>query len=113
MTTQEAVVPLETRNANSYLLAFDNTNGLMMGVAVENISAANAVIPVVICDDNGVVIGVPGASIAVPGNGHSSFVLSDPALGFPVTANIRGTIEFDTPSGGPDQRPGTALLAAQ
>ena len=100
VTSQEAVVPMETRNANSYLLAFDNTSGLVLGVAVENVSAANAVIPVVICDENGVVISAPGASISVPGNGHSSFVLSDSILGFPVTANIRGTIEFDTPIGG-------------
>ena len=27
-------------------------------------------------------------------------MLSDATLGFPVTANIRGTIEFDTPPGG-------------
>ena len=33
VTTQEAVVPLETRNAFSYLLAFDNnTSGLVLGV---------------------------------------------------------------------------------
>ncbi len=38
-TAQEAVVPMETRNASSYLLAFDNTNGLVLGVAVENVSA--------------------------------------------------------------------------
>ncbi len=100
VTTQEAVVPMETRNASSYLLAFDNTNGLVLGVAVENVSAANAVIPVVIRDETGVVISAPGASISVPGNGHFSFVLSDPALGFPVTANIRGTVEFDTPAAG-------------
>jgi hypothetical protein len=100
VTTQEAVVPMETRNASSYLLAFDNTNGLVLGVAVENVSATNAVIPVVIRNETGVVISAPGASISVPGNGHTSFVLSDPALGFPVTANIRGTIEFDTPAGG-------------
>ncbi|HSR07854.1 MAG TPA: DUF4185 domain-containing protein [Bryobacteraceae bacterium] len=100
VTTQEAVVPMETRNASSYLLAFDNTNGLVLGVALENISAADAVIPVVIRDENGVVISAPGTSISVPGNGHFSFVLSDPANGFPVTASIRGTIEFDTPAGG-------------
>jgi len=99
-TAQEAVVPIETRNASSYLLAFDNTNGLVLGVAVENVSAQSAVIGVVIRDDGGNVISAPGASISVPGNGHFSFVLSDPAVGFPVTANIRGTIEFDTPSGG-------------
>ncbi|HSR05928.1 MAG TPA: NF038122 family metalloprotease [Bryobacteraceae bacterium] len=34
---QEAVVPLETRNASSYLLAFDNTGGVLLGVAVENV----------------------------------------------------------------------------
>ena len=99
-TEQEAVVPMETRTASSYLLAFDNTNGLVLGVALQNVSAANAVIPVVIRDENGVLISAPGASITLPGNGHISFVLSDPALGFPVTANIRGTIEFNTPAGG-------------
>jgi hypothetical protein len=30
-TNQEAVVPLETRNAPSYLLAFDNTNNVLNG----------------------------------------------------------------------------------
>ncbi len=99
-TSQEAVVPMETRNASSYLLAFDNTNGLVLGVAVENVSSSNAVIPVIIRDETGAVISAGGASISVPGNGHFSFVLSDPTLGFPVTAGKRGTIEFDTPAGG-------------
>jgi hypothetical protein len=100
LTTQEAVVPLETRNAPSYLLAFDNTSGLVLGVALVNVSAANAVIPVIIRDETGVVISAPGASISLAGNGHTSFVLSGLPPGFPVTANKRGTIEFDTPAGG-------------
>ena len=100
VTTQEAVVPLETRNASSYLLAFDNTNGLVLGVALQNVSAQNAVIPVIIRDDAGVMISTPGASISLAGKGHTSFVLSDSVNGFPVTANKRGTIEFDTPAGG-------------
>jgi Beta-galactosidase len=100
VTTQEAVVPMETRNASSYLLAFDNTNGLVLGVAVENVSGQNALIPVIIRDDTGAVVSSPGASISLGGNGHIAFVLSDPLLGFPVTANKRGTIEFDTPAGG-------------
>jgi hypothetical protein len=100
VTTQEAVVPMETRKASSYLLAFDNTNGLVLGVAVENVSTQNAVIGVMIRDDTGVAISAPGATISLGGNGHTSFVLSDPVLGFPVTANKRGTIEFDTPAGG-------------
>jgi Putative Ig domain len=100
LTTQEAVVPLETRNASSYLLAYDNTGGVVLGVAVQNVSAQNAVIPVIIRDDTGVVISAPGATISLAGSSHTSFVLSDPAVGFPVTANGRGTIEFDTPAGG-------------
>jgi hypothetical protein len=100
LTTQEAVVPLERRDAPSYVLAFDNTYGMVLGVAVENVSSSNAVIPVIIRDESGVVISAMGASISLPGNGHTSFVLSDPDLGFPVTASIRGTIEFDTPTDG-------------
>jgi hypothetical protein len=95
--SQEAVVPLEARNESSYLLAFDNTGGVTLSVAVESVSALPASIGVVIRDDNGVQIGAPGASIAVARNGHTSFVVSDQ---YPVTANQRGTIEFDTPTGG-------------
>jgi hypothetical protein len=100
MTAQEAVVPLETRNASSYVLPFDNNGGLVLGVAVKNVSAQSATIPVIIRDDTGALIGPPGATISLSGNGHTSFVLSDPVNGFPVTANKRGTIEFDTPAGG-------------
>ena len=99
-TNQEAVVPLETRSAGSYLLAFDNTGGRTLGVALANISAQTATIPVIIRSDSGTVISAAGAAISLAGNGHTSFGLADPVLGFPVTANIRGTIEFDTPAGG-------------
>ena len=100
VTHQEAVVPLETRSARSYLLAFDNTGGLTLGVAVANLSAQTASIPVIIRSDNGTVISAPGAAISLAGNGHTSFGLADPVSGFPATATIRGTIEFDTPDGG-------------
>ena len=93
-------MPLETRNASSYVLAFDNTNNVVLGVALENISAQNAVVGVVIRNEGGTVISPPGASVSLEGSGHTAFVLSDPVLGFPVTANMRGTIEFDTPAGG-------------
>jgi hypothetical protein len=96
-TAQEAVVPLETRNANSYLLAFDNTLGVAMGVAVANVSAQFANIGVVIRDELGNQIGT--GTISLAGGAHRSFVLSDLANGFPITNNIRGTVEFDTPSG--------------
>jgi len=95
---QEAVVPLETRYASSYVLGFDNTSGVVLGVAVANVSDQAANIPVVIRDENGVQIGTGMVSLVA--NGHTSFVLSDPMVGFPMTANIRGTVEFDTPAGG-------------
>jgi hypothetical protein len=94
---QEAVVPLETRNAGSYLLAFDNTGGVVLAVALENVTAQAATIGIVIRDDSGTVIGTPGATISLAANGHMAFVL--PGM-FPVTAGKRGTIEFDTPAGG-------------
>ena len=92
---QEAVVPMETRNANSYLLAYDNTGGVVLGVALENVSAQAGSIEAVIRDDTGTQIGT--GTIPMLANGHTSFVLSTQ---YPVTANKRGTIEFDKPVGG-------------
>ena len=94
-TAQEAVVPLETRNASSYLLAFDNTGGVVLGVALANVSAQAGSVPVVIRDDTGTQIGT--GTIPLVASGHTSLVLSSQ---FPITANKRGTIEFDTPTGG-------------
>ena len=95
---QEAVVPMETRNASSYILAFDNTSGVVLGVAVANISAQAGNVGVILRDDTGAQIGT--GSISMQPNGHKSFDLSDPATGFPITADKRGTVEFDTPAGG-------------
>jgi hypothetical protein len=94
-TAQEAVVPMETRNAPSYLLAFDNTNGVTLGVAVENVSTQAGNVGVVLRDGGGAVIGT--GTLALGGSGHMAFVLS---AQFPVTAARQGTVEFDTPSGG-------------
>ena len=95
--SQEAVVPLETRAAGSYLLVFDNTSGVVLGVAVQNVSASAATIPVIIHDDAGTVISPPGTTLSLQSSGHTSFVLSTQ---YPFTANKRGTIQFDTPPGG-------------
>ena len=89
---QEAIVPLETRVADSYLLAFDSTHGIATGVAVANLAALPATISVVIRDDTGLMIGT--GSLTIPAAGHSSFVLSDK---FPATVNTTGTVEFQTP----------------
>jgi YD repeat-containing protein len=93
-----AVVPLETRSADRYILAFDNTGALTTGVAVANLAAQVANVQAIIRDATGAQIGNP--TIPLGSLGHTSFMLNDPQLGFPVTNNNRGTIEFDTPPGG-------------
>jgi hypothetical protein len=95
---QAAVVPLESRNAGSYVLAFDNTGYLSTGVAIANQAGAPASVGIVIRDDTGANIGT--GTINIPSEGHSSFVLADPSSGFPITSGKRGTVEFDTPQGG-------------
>ncbi len=94
-TAQEAVVPLETQNANAYILAFDNTNGLATGLALANISGQSATVPVIVRDDIGTELGK--TTIQLAAHGHTSFLLAN-EYGF--SANRRGTIEFDTPSNG-------------
>jgi virginiamycin B lyase len=91
---QEAVVPLESRDASAYVLAFDNTNNTATGVAINSISSQVANIPLTIYNDAGTQIET--GTIPLNADGHTSFVL---ATQFPVTAGIRGTIEFDTPQG--------------
>jgi hypothetical protein len=91
----EATVPLEIRNAASYLLAFDNSAGLATGLAVANLSAQPGNVQVTIRDDIGAQIG--SASISLPGLGHTSFMLDQ---NYPITAGKRGTLEFETPTGG-------------
>ena len=97
-TGQEAVVPLETRNAGSYLLAFDNTGAVATGLAIANPATSPASVGVVIRDDTGVQIG--SGTIRLAAQGQNSFMLTDSRYGFPITANKRGTVEFDTPPGG-------------
>ena len=94
-TGQEAVVPLETRNASSYVLAFDNT-GPTTGLAIANLAAQSANIPIVVRDDTGTVLGQV-AILNLSAHGHTSFMLTD---NYSVTAGKRGTVEFDTPPGG-------------
>jgi M6 family metalloprotease-like protein len=92
---QEAGVPLETRNANSYFLVFDNTGGVATGVAIANVSTAAANLSVVLRDDSGNLLG--NALISLPPRGHASFMLTER---YAFTEGKRGTVEFDAPSGG-------------
>jgi hypothetical protein len=91
---QEAVVPLESRNAPSYMLAYDNTNGVVLGVALANVSSLDATVPVILRANSGAQIATD--NIVVPANGHISFVLSD-RYSITKTTFQTGTIEFDTP----------------
>ena len=91
----QAAVPLDTLNASSYLLAFDNTAALNTGLALANLSQQAANVNVIIRNDSGTTIGTE--TINVPAQGHTSFTLSSV---YPITAGIRGTIELDTPAGG-------------
>jgi hypothetical protein len=94
---QEAVVPLESRNANGYIVAFDNNNnGLAAtGVALNVVSAQPVNVPVVVRDDTGALIATD--LIAMAPNGHYAFTLG--ADRYPPTLTIRGMIEFDKPTG--------------
>ncbi len=91
---QEAVVPLETRNASAYVLAFDYTNGAATGLALANVSNQAANVPVIIRDDTGTTLGT--ATIDLAALGHTSFML---ATRYAFVAGKRGTVEFDTPAG--------------
>jgi hypothetical protein len=94
-STQEAVVPLETRTPASFVIPFDTTGGYATGVALANVSTAAANITLVIRDDNGVALQT--TSLALAAQGHTSF---DLVSRFGATAQRRGTLEFQTPAGG-------------
>ena len=85
------ILPLETRTASSYILAFDNTGSLATGVAVANTASAAAVIPVIVRDDTGAQITT--GTVNLPAQGHDSFTVNQK---FAAAAGKRGTIEFDT-----------------
>jgi hypothetical protein len=92
---QEAVVPLESRNASGYIVAFDNTNGTATGVALNAVSAQQVNVPLVVRNDAGTQIATDTITLAT--NGHYAFTLVNDR--YAATANIRGTIEFDRPAG--------------
>ena len=92
---QEAVVPLESRTASAYVIAFDNTGNTATGISINSVSAQAVNIPVVVRNDTGTQIATDIISLAA--NGHLAFTLATDK--YPATGNIRGTIEFDTPAG--------------
>ena len=97
VNNQEAVVPIESRNANAYLLAFDNTAGTFTGVAMSSTSTKSQPLSVgiVIRDDTGAQIA--SDTIQLPANGLRAFTLAFDK--YPETSGLRGTIEFTPPAG--------------
>jgi hypothetical protein len=67
---QEAVVPMETRNASSYVLPYDNTGGVVLGVAVANLSQQAGTVGILLRDDSGTMI--RSSSLAMSANEHKS-----------------------------------------
>ena len=95
---QEAVVPLESRDAQAYIIAFDNTNGTATGIAVNAVSSQPVSIPVTIRNDAGTALF--NDTITLAPNGHYAFTLGvDRYQNIPSILSIRGTIEFLTPQG--------------
>ena len=88
-------MPLTSGSPSSQFLVFDDTSGLATGIALANSSGSRAAIPVTLRDDAGSVLA--SNTVNLPANGHTSEMLTDL---FPAAANIRGSVEFDTPAGG-------------
>ena len=66
-----------------------------VGIAVNAVSTQRVNVPVVVRDDTGAQVATDTITLAP--NGHYAFTLGRDK--YPATANIRGTIEFDTPAG--------------
>lgn len=90
---QETGLSIENRNANSYLLSFDDTGGVKTGIAVANLSAIPADVQVLVRDETGAVL--QRATVSLQARGHTSFDLADR-----LTNAGKGTVEFVTPEFG-------------
>ena len=93
--TQEAVVPMETRNPTAFVLPFNYTNGYQTGIALANLGSQTASVPVTLRDPTGKTLQT--ATIQLAANAHTSFML---ATNYPAVANQFGSMELDTPAGG-------------
>jgi hypothetical protein len=78
-----------------FVIPFDTTGGYATGVALANLTTTGATIPVIIRDDNGNIL--QSNTIGLAAMGHTSFDLGSR---FPITAQRRGTVQFQTPAGG-------------
>lgn len=93
-TLQEASVPLQVQNYSTYTLPFDNTGGISTGIAMATTSTTAINVQVVIEDDKGTLITTD--TIALSPRGHNQFVLG---TNYTAAAGVRGSIQFQAPSG--------------
>jgi len=93
---QEAVVPIESRRNGTDVLWYDNSAGFVTSAAVVNPSAADAVIDVIVRNEAGAELG--RSTLNLPGHGHTAF---ETYKRFPLTADIRGVIEFKAQGSNP------------
>jgi hypothetical protein len=93
---QEATVPLESWIDSQEILAFDNSNGNVMGVALVNPSSYSvAHVTVVFYDGNGAEIGRD--SFSMDANAHVSYVVTEK---WPFLAGRVGTANITTDGNG-------------
>jgi hypothetical protein len=93
----EAAVPVSSPLEHRFMMAFDNTNGFLTGIAVANPSATEtAHVSLTFRDTAGNVI-VGGGTLTMPPLTHFAFIVTEPDQ-YPQTAGQRGVVEFSTPT---------------
>ncbi|MBZ5636772.1 MAG: hypothetical protein LAO55_26910 [Acidobacteriia bacterium] len=88
----EAAVPFATGGSTQLYMPFDYSPSYATGIAFANANQSTATVTVTIFDEAGNSLAAP-AVVVVPGLGHVSKVLSDPAL-FPGIAGKRGMVSI-------------------
>lgn len=91
---QEAVVPLENRKTDKYVLWYDNTPGFVTSMAMSNASGVPASVEAVVRAEDGSTKDTQ--TIKLPAQGHAAFELVKKLA---ATAGGRGSVEFRSPGG--------------
>ena len=96
-------MPLESRNAKGYIIAFDNTNGTASVIALNALSTGQVYVTVTVRDDKGAVIATE--TIVLSAYGNYAFTLgTDRYSGRSATRNHR--VRYSR--GRSDRRPGNS-----
>jgi hypothetical protein len=97
---QEAMVPLESRQAKTFTIGFDNTNGFTTGIAIVcgafNVGPSfSPAVSITIRDDSGKLI--DSGTVSMTPGVRDSYALTDR---FPSTVGKTGTIQFAATTAG-------------